>query len=90
MTLRPEPYQHLVRDAVFRGLTALSDESRPRGIEMSALALAWVLHHPRVDAAIIGPRNRAHLDAALTAPAIELSQSDRERLASFFSAEPVS
>src|SRR3989454_458489 len=86
MTLRPEPYQHLANDAVFRGLTALSDEARGRGVEMSALALAWVLHHPRVDAAIIGPRNTAHLDAALAGPGIELSQADRTRLASFFSA----
>lgn len=86
MTLRPEPYQHLANDAVFRGLTALSDEARGRGVEMSALALAWVLHHPRVDAAIIGPRNTAHLDAALAEPGIELSQADRTRLASFFSA----
>src|SRR2546428_3781627 len=90
MTLPPEPYQHLVNDAVFPGLTTLSDEARARGIEMSALALAWELHHPRVDAAIIGPRNRAHLDAALAGPAIELSHADRERLASRFAAESVS
>jgi aryl-alcohol dehydrogenase-like predicted oxidoreductase len=90
MTLRPEPYRHLVRDEIFRGLTALSDEARARGVDTGALALAWVLHHPRVDAAIIGPRNASHLDAALAAPAIELSQPDRDRVASFFAAEPVS
>ena len=85
MTLRPEPYRHLERDEIFRGLTALSDEARRRGVETSALALAWVLHHPRVDAAIIGPRNRAHLDTALAGSTIELSQTDRARLASVFS-----
>jgi len=81
MTLRPEPYQHLARDAVFRGLTAIGSEARARGVEMSALAIAWVLDHPRVDAAIIGPRNRAHLDAALAGSRIALSEPDRTGLA---------
>jgi aryl-alcohol dehydrogenase-like predicted oxidoreductase len=81
MTLRPEPYQHLACDAVFRGLAALGHDAHARGVEVSALAIAWVLHHPRVDAAIIGPRNRAHLDAALAGSRIALSEADRARLA---------
>jgi len=81
MTLRPEPYQHLACDAVFRGLTAIGSEARARGVEMTALAIAWVLDHPRVDAAIIGPRNRAHLDAALAGSRIALSEADRTGLA---------
>jgi aryl-alcohol dehydrogenase-like predicted oxidoreductase len=51
---------------------------------MTALAIAWVLHHPRVDAAIIGPRTPAQLDAALPAPSIVLSDADADRLASLF------
>src|SRR5689334_5450415 len=62
MTLRPEPYRQLERDSVFRGLQALGQEAHDRGVEMGALAMAWVLHHPRVDAAIIGPRSRAHME----------------------------
>jgi aryl-alcohol dehydrogenase-like predicted oxidoreductase len=81
MTLRPEPYQHLARDAVFRGLTALEQAARDRGEETSALAIAWVLHHPRVDAAIVGPRNRLHFDAALAGSRIALSEADRASLA---------
>ena len=84
MTLRPEPYQHLACDAVFRGLAALSEDARARGSEMSALAIAWVLHHPRVNAAIIGPRTRAHLEAALAGTTIALSEADRERIAALF------
>ena len=84
MTLRPEPYRHLATDAVFRALTAFSAAARSRDVEMSALALAWVLHHPRVDAAIIGPRSLSHLAAALDSLTIELSESDRARLGSFF------
>ena len=84
MTLRPEPYRHLERDDVFRGLAALSEEARTRGVEMGALAIAWVLHHPRVDAAIIGPRNATHLEAALGATTIGLSGEDGPRLAALF------
>jgi 1-deoxyxylulose-5-phosphate synthase len=84
MTLRPEPYRHLERDGVFQGLAALGEEARTRGVEMSALALAWVLHHPRVDAAIIGPRTVSHLDAAVTSTTIALSAEDERRLAALF------
>ena len=84
MTLRPEPYRHLERDDVFRALAALADEARARGVEMGALAMAWVLHDPRVDAAIIGPRNARHLDAALGSTMIDLSDEDGRRLAALF------
>jgi aryl-alcohol dehydrogenase-like predicted oxidoreductase len=84
MTLRPEPYRHLERPHVFRGLTRLEEEARRRGVDISALALAWVLHHPRVDAAIVGPRTAAHLDAALTSLAINLPVEEHAHLAAFF------
>src|SRR5262249_40426878 len=67
MTLRPEPYRHLEADAIFRGLDAFAAEARARSADMTALAIAWVLRQPRVDAAILGPRTPAQLDAALAA-----------------------
>jgi aryl-alcohol dehydrogenase-like predicted oxidoreductase len=84
MTLRPEPYQHLVSDATFRGLAALAEQARARGVAASTLALAWVLQHPRMDAAIIGPRRPAHLDEALAALALSLSSEEASRLAGLF------
>src|SRR5919201_4034841 len=84
MTLRPEPYLHLVSEKVFRGLAAFADQARARGVDMSALAIAWVLHHPRVDAAIIGPRTTAHLDAAVSALTIPLSYDDASKLGGLF------
>ena len=84
MTLRPDPYRHLERAAVFRGLERLAEEAQARGVESAALATAWALRHPRVDAAIIGPRNAAHLAAALAALTIELSDEDVRRLAALF------
>ncbi len=84
MTLRPEPYQHLVSDNIFRGLDAFAAEAAGFGVEMSALALAWVLHQPRVDAAIIGPRTPAHIDRALTATSVTLSSTDTARIEKLF------
>ena len=86
MTLRPEPYRHLEQKSIFEGLSALEKDARGRGVDMSALALAWVLHHPRVDAAVIGPRTVAHLDAALTSTAIALTDNDARRLSALFPA----
>jgi aryl-alcohol dehydrogenase-like predicted oxidoreductase len=84
MTRRPEPYRHLEREDVYRGLDRLSDEARARGVDISSLALAWVLRHPRMDAAVIGPRQPAHLDTALAALDIAMSGEDAARLAGLF------
>jgi aryl-alcohol dehydrogenase-like predicted oxidoreductase len=84
MTLLPDPYRHLASDTVFGGLSALSNEARSRGVEMSTIALAWVLEHPQMTAAIIGPRRASHLDAAVAALDIDLSQRDRAGLAELF------
>src|SRR5207247_8665692 len=35
MTLRPEPYRHLETAAVFGGLSALADEARACGVDVS-------------------------------------------------------
>src|SRR5262245_49882221 len=84
MTLRPEPYTHLVNERIFRGLDALTEAARARGVSVEALALAWVLRHPQVDAAIIGPRTPAHLDAALAALDIALPADEAAALAALF------
>jgi aryl-alcohol dehydrogenase-like predicted oxidoreductase len=53
-------------------------------VSASALALAWVLHHPRVDAAIIGPRTVVHLAEALTSVTISLSDDEAATLGALF------
>ncbi len=84
MTLRPEPYRHLESPQVFDGLAQLDRHAQARGVDMTALAIAWVLHHPRVDAAVIGPRTPAHLDAALAAVPLHLSEEEAAQLAACF------
>jgi aryl-alcohol dehydrogenase-like predicted oxidoreductase len=84
MTLRPEPYLHLSSDRVFGGLANLAAAARARDTTMSALALAWVLRHPQVTAAIVGPRSPAHLDQALAALGVTMSPEDADGLAAPF------
>jgi aryl-alcohol dehydrogenase-like predicted oxidoreductase len=84
MTLRPEPYHHLASERVFRGLDALAEAARARGVTMDALALAWVLHQPQVDAAIVGSRTPAHLGSALAALDLALSADEAAALAAVF------
>lgn len=84
MTLRPEPYLHLSSERVFRGLDSLAEAARARGVAMDTLALAWALHHPRVDAAIIGPRTPAHLASAVAALGVRLTADEAAELAGFF------
>ena len=84
MTLRPEPYAHLTNERIYQGLAAFGDAARARGVDQTALAIAWALHHPAMDAAIVGPRRPEHLDAALGALDITLSDEEANRLAQLF------
>jgi aryl-alcohol dehydrogenase-like predicted oxidoreductase len=51
-------------------LALLAEQS---GVTLIELAIAFVIRHPAVTAAIIGPRTMAHLDSQLTAADIRLS-----------------
>jgi aryl-alcohol dehydrogenase-like predicted oxidoreductase len=84
MTLRPEPYKAFEREDVYRALDTLSDQARAREVAPGSLALAWVLRQPRVDGVVIGPRTPAHLDAAVAALALELSDDDVVRIGAPF------
>jgi len=76
MTLRPEPYHAFESPRVFEGLSAIEAAARARGVDMSTLALAWVLADPRVTAAIVGPRRPSHLAQAVAALDLRLSPEE--------------
>ncbi|HEX2044003.1 MAG TPA: aldo/keto reductase [Gaiellaceae bacterium] len=84
MTLRPEPYADLEDERTYAGLEALAGAARERGVATAALALAWVLGHPLVTAAVVGPRRPEHLDVARAALGIELSGEERRELGALF------
>jgi 1-deoxyxylulose-5-phosphate synthase len=83
LSLRPEG--HLPSRSLFEGVAQLEREAERRGCDTGALALAWVIGHPQVTAAICGPSRRAeHLGLARQALAIELDESARTKIASWF------
>lgn len=84
MTLRSDPYEHLVRPHIFSGLERLRSFAEARGTDMATVALAWVLSEPRVTAAIMGPRRLVHLEPGLAALNMKLTMSEREEIASYF------
>jgi aryl-alcohol dehydrogenase-like predicted oxidoreductase len=58
-------------------LTQLADEA---GLTLIELAIAFVLRHPAVTAAIIGPRTIEHLESQLTAAEVTLSDDVLDRI----------
>jgi aryl-alcohol dehydrogenase-like predicted oxidoreductase len=59
---------------------ALAQLAEEAGISLIELAIAFVLRHPAVTAAIIGPRTMEHLESQLAAADIELSDDVLERI----------
>jgi aryl-alcohol dehydrogenase-like predicted oxidoreductase len=62
MTMRPEPYEHLRSESVYRGLDRLAELGEP-----AELAFAWLLADPRVTAVVAGPRTPEQLRPAIAA-----------------------
>jgi aryl-alcohol dehydrogenase-like predicted oxidoreductase len=63
-------------EAVY-ALTDLADEA---GLTLIELALAFVINHPAVTAAIIGPRTMEHLESQLTAVDVTLTPDVLDRI----------
>jgi aryl-alcohol dehydrogenase-like predicted oxidoreductase len=58
-------------------LGRLADEA---GMSLIEMALAFVIRHPAVTAAIIGPRTMEHLESQLPAAEVELSDELLDRI----------
>jgi aryl-alcohol dehydrogenase-like predicted oxidoreductase len=58
-------------------LARLADEA---GVTLIELAIAFVLRHPAITSAIIGPRTMAHLDSQLTGAEVALSDEVLDRI----------
>ena len=58
-------------------LARLADET---GITLIEMALAFVIRHPAVTAAIIGPRTMEQLESQLSAAEVELSDEVLDRI----------
>ena len=58
----------------------ISSPDNELGIPVSRLAVAWALAHPAVHVAIIGTRNADHVDDAIAAAGLELSDDVLRRI----------
>jgi aryl-alcohol dehydrogenase-like predicted oxidoreductase len=54
--------------------------SEELGGSVSQLAIAWTLAHPAVQVAIVGARSAAHIEEAVEAAQLRLSEADLERI----------
>jgi aryl-alcohol dehydrogenase-like predicted oxidoreductase len=59
---------------------ALAQLAEETGISLIELALAFVIRHPAVTAAIIGPRTMEHLESQLGAAEVELTDAALDRI----------
>jgi aryl-alcohol dehydrogenase-like predicted oxidoreductase len=60
-----------------------------RGVPSAQVALAWLLHRPGVTAPIVGATKLGHLEDALAAEELELSDKDMQRLEEPYVPHPV-
>jgi aryl-alcohol dehydrogenase (NADP+) len=72
---------------------AIADEvaaiAAERGIPRAQVALAWVLHNPVVTAPIIGATKTHHIDDAVAATEVELTDDEVARLEAPYTPHPV-
>jgi aryl-alcohol dehydrogenase-like predicted oxidoreductase len=60
-----------------------------RGVPTAQVALAWLLHRPGVTAPIVGATKLEHLEDALAAEQLSLSQEEIKRLEELYQPHPV-
>jgi 1-deoxyxylulose-5-phosphate synthase len=84
MELRPGPYESLRNDRTFGALERFGAAATLRGVDTASLAIAWLLAQPYVTAVIVGPRKPQHLEPALRALEMPLSQAEADELAALF------
>jgi aryl-alcohol dehydrogenase (NADP+) len=77
------------RDEDFTVADSVSEVAKTRGVTGSQIALAWVLNKPYVTAPIIGATKLDHLEQALAALEIKLSEEEIKRLEEPYKPHPV-
>ncbi len=77
------------RDEDFIVADQVIEMARQKGVSGSQLALAWVLSKPYVTCPIIGATKMEHLEQALAASNIQLSDEEVQRLEAAYQVHPV-
>jgi aryl-alcohol dehydrogenase-like predicted oxidoreductase len=89
---RTDPYlQSLYRpDLDVAVVDRAAEVAAERGVATAQVALAWLLHQPGVTAPIVGATRLEHLEDALAAERLSLSEEERKRLEEPYLPHPVS
>jgi aryl-alcohol dehydrogenase (NADP+) len=77
------------READFKIVDAVTEIARAHEVPNMQVALAWVLRHPAVTSPIIGATKPHHLDDAIAALSVKLSDEDVERLRKLYKPKPI-
>ena len=84
MTLRPEPYTHLLAGSVYDAIEGLEARARDHGVSAAGLALAWLQAQPLVTSVVTGPGRAEHLAPVAEALSITLSPGERDEIGALF------
>src|SRR5918999_1460349 len=89
---RTDPYgDSLYRPELdFAVVDRLGEVAAERGVANAQIALAWLLHKPGVTAPIVGATKAEHLEDALAAESLSLSEEEIARLEEPYVPHPVS
>jgi aryl-alcohol dehydrogenase-like predicted oxidoreductase len=77
------------RDEDFDVVDRVGEVAGERGVPPAQVALAWLLHRPGVTAPIVGATKLSHLEDALAAADLSLSDAEMERLEEPYVPHPV-
>ena len=77
------------RDEDFTVAESAAEVAKDRGVTASQIALAWVLNKPHVVAPIIGATKMDHLEQAIAALDIQLSQEEIKKLEEPYRPHPI-
>lgn len=69
-----------LHDGIYEVIEPLTHLANKKGVSLSQLALAWVLHRPGITAPIIGPRTIEHLEGNLAALDVTFTADEFERI----------
>jgi aryl-alcohol dehydrogenase-like predicted oxidoreductase len=79
----------LYSQADFDVVDAVAEVAAERGVPPAQVALAWLLHRPGVTAPIVGTTKASHVDDALAAEKLELTEEEIRRMEERYVPHPV-
>jgi aryl-alcohol dehydrogenase-like predicted oxidoreductase len=73
----------------FEIVNRITEVARARGVSNAQVALAWILQQPGVTAPIVGASKMHHLEEAVAATTLQLSDEELQRLEACYQPHPI-